>query len=108
MKLTVTVDAYEKISLGRLESRTTLNRLSRTINYPMKTQTEELYDVVIYKKATRKIESIIGTDMKSWDGNGCGRNTAELRVQTGQKHINDRYECEMVQAGKYHKGDVLP
>jgi len=74
----------------------------------MSTQTEELHDVVIYEKATRKIDAIIGTNMKSWDGNGSGRNTAELRVQTGQERINDRYECEMVAAGKYQKGDVLP
>lgn len=70
----------------------------------MRTQTEELYDVVIYEKATRKIDAIIGTGMKSWDGTGSGRNTAELRVQTGQERINDRYECEMVAAGKYQEG----
>lgn len=74
----------------------------------MTTQTEEKYDVVIYEKATRKIDAIIGVNMKSWDGNGSGRNTADLRVQTGQERINDRYECEMVAAGKYQKGDVLP
>jgi hypothetical protein len=73
----------------------------------MKTQIEELYDVVIYEKATRKIDTIIGENMKSWDGNGSGRNTAELRVQTGRERINERYECEMVPAGKYQKGDVL-
>lgn len=66
-----------------------------------------LYDVVIYEKTTRKINAIIGKDMKSWDGNGSGRNTAELRVQTGQERINDHYECEMVAAGKYQKGDTL-
>lgn len=74
----------------------------------MKTETEELHDVVIYEKTTRKIDTIIGTKMKSWDGRGSGRNTAELRMQTGQERINDRYECTMVEAGKYKKGDVLP
>ena len=74
----------------------------------MSTQTEELYDVVIYEKATRKINAIIGTNMKSWDGNGSGRNTAELRAQTGQERISERYDCEMVAAGKYQNGDVLP
>lgn len=74
----------------------------------MTTQTDELYDVVIYEKATRKIDAIIGENMRSWDGRGNGRNTAELRVQTGKERINDRYECEMVKAGKYQKGDVLP
>lgn len=74
----------------------------------MTTQTKELYDVVIYEKATRKIDAVIGTKMKSWDGNGGGRNTAELRMQTGQEQINERYDCIMVEAGKYQKGDVLP
>jgi hypothetical protein len=69
--------------------------------------TNERYDVVIYEKTTRKIDAVIGQNMRSWDGNGSGRNTAELRVQTGQERINDRYQCEMVAAGKYHKGDVL-
>jgi hypothetical protein len=69
---------------------------------------EDRYDVVIYEKSTRKIDAIIGRGMKSFDGSGNGRNTAELRVQTGQERINDRFECEMVKAGKYQKGDVLP
>lgn len=71
-------------------------------------QTEELYDVVIYEKATRKIDAVIGTNMRSWDGRGTGRSSAELRVQTGQERINDAYECEMVAAGKYKDGDVVP
>lgn len=74
----------------------------------MSTQTDELYEVVIYEKTTRKIDAIIGSNLKSWDGIGSGRNTAELRVQTGQERINDRYECEMVIAGRYKTGDVLP
>ena len=74
----------------------------------MTLQTEELYDVVIYEKATRKIDAIIGTNMKIWDGNGSSRNTAELRVQTGKERINEHYGCEMFPAGKYQKGDVLP
>ncbi len=69
--------------------------------------TEKLYDVVIYEKATRKIDRIIGANMKSWDGTGSGRNTAELRVQTGQERINDRYGCRMVEAGQYKEGDQL-
>ena len=67
----------------------------------------ELYDVVIYEKFTRKIALIIGKNMPGWDGTGIGRNTAELRVHTGQESINDRYECQMVEAGKYQKGDTL-
>jgi hypothetical protein len=71
-------------------------------------QNEQLYDVVIYEKATRKIDAIIGKDLKCWDGQGSGRNTAELRVQTGQERINERYGCRMVAAGQYQNGDVLP
>lgn len=74
----------------------------------MKTQPEPLYDVVIYEKSTRKIVSMIGTNMKRFGGAGTGRHTAELRVQSGQGRINENYECEMVEAGKFKKGDVLP
>lgn len=74
----------------------------------MSTQTEPLFDVVIYERATREIESIIGRDMKQWDGCGSGRNTVELRVQTGLERINDKYDCIAVEAGKYNEGDILP
>lgn len=73
----------------------------------MNTCTDELYDVVIYEKATRKIEAIIGRDLRSWDGTGTGRNTAEMRMQTGQERINELYGVAMVPAGKHQKGDVL-
>lgn len=66
------------------------------------------YDVVIYEKSTRKIDAIIGRDMRSFDGTGSGRNTAELRMQTGQERINEHYDVAMVPVGKYKKGDVLP
>ena len=69
---------------------------------------ERRYDVVIFEKSTRKIDSVIGVNMRLWDGIGSGHNTAELRVQTGKERINDRYNCEMVVAGKYEKGDILP
>ncbi len=70
-------------------------------------QTEELFDVIIYKISTNEIDSIISTNMKSFDGTGTGRNTAELRVQTGQERINEHYECVMVEAEKYKKGDLF-
>lgn len=70
--------------------------------------TEKRYDVVIYEKATRKIDAIIGTNMKSYNGEGSSRNTAELRVQTGMGRINEYFNCAMVEAGKFKKGDVLP
>ena len=68
----------------------------------------QLYDVVIYETSTRTVSAVIGRNMRSYDGEGSGRNTADLRVQTGQEQINDAYECEMVEAGKYKKGDTLP
>ncbi len=70
--------------------------------------TEELFHVVIFEIATRKIDSVIGTNMKLWDGTGSGRNTAELRQQTGQERVNDRYAVEIVDAGKYAVGSILP
>ena len=66
------------------------------------------FDVVIYEKATRRIDSIIGTNMRRYDGKGKGRNTAELRQQTGRERVNDNYDVKIVPAGKYQKGDVLP
>lgn len=69
---------------------------------------EQLYDVFIYEAATGKIESVIGQSLKSWDGAESERNTAELRVQTGQERINDRFRCEMFEVGKYQKGDCVP
>jgi len=68
----------------------------------------ERYDVVIYEKVTRKIDAIIGRDMRSWDGEtGTGRNTAEMRMQTGLERVNELFGVSMVPAGKYQKGDVL-
>lgn len=74
----------------------------------MPTETEQLHDVVIYEIATRTIDAVIGRNMKSWDGNGSGRGTAEMRVQTGQERINDRFDCVMVAAGTLQRGDTLP
>jgi hypothetical protein len=71
-------------------------------------KSEERADVVIFEKATRKVDAVIGKDMKRWPGYGSGRNTAELRLQTGQEKVNDRYDVMIVPAGKYNKGDVLP
>jgi hypothetical protein len=69
---------------------------------------EQLFDVVIYENGSRKVDAIIGTNMKLWDGEGTGRNTADLRKQTGEERINDRYAVEIVEAGKFKKGDTLP
>jgi hypothetical protein len=70
--------------------------------------TEELFDVVIYEIATRRIDAVIGENMRRWDGSGSGRNTAELRQHTGMERINDRYDVKIVEAGKFQKGAILP
>ena len=62
---------------------------------------ELLFDVVIYETATRKIDALIGKNMCLWDGTGSGRNTADLRKQTGQERINDKFDVAIVIAGKY-------
>jgi len=67
-----------------------------------------LWDVVIFEKATRKIDAIIGKLMRRWDGTGSGRNTADLRLQTGQERINDHFDVKIVKTNKWKKGDVLP
>lgn len=73
-----------------------------------KPTTEQRYDVVIYEIETRKIDTFIGKSMRSWNGLGSGRNTAEVRAETGCSRINEHFGCIMVEAGKYQKGDVLP
>ena len=71
------------------------------------TSPEPLFDVVIYEIATQIIDAVIGKGMPLWDGTGTGRNTADLRKQTGQERINDRFDVAIVPAGKYGKGDLL-
>lgn len=70
--------------------------------------TEERFDVVIFHKETRKIESIVGRDMRRWDGTGSGRNTVELREETARERINGRYDVAAVLTGKFNEGDILP
>lgn len=72
-----------------------------------KTAPEALWDVVIYEIASRKVDAVIGKNMRLWDGTGTGRNTADLRKQTGEERINDRYAVAIVPAGRYGKGDIL-
>lgn len=69
---------------------------------------EGLFDVVVYEIATRKIESMIGKNMRQWDGTGSGRYTAEMRRQTGQQNVNDQFDVAIVPAGQFKKGDALP
>ena len=62
-----------------------------------------LYDVVIYEKETKRIDTIAGAGLEM-----CGvRNSVEVRVATILPRINDRYDVTSVPAGKYVKGQVL-
>lgn len=67
----------------------------------------EIFDVVIYSDADRKVESVIGKDMRRFDGVGSGRNTADLRKQTGLERVNHHYGVAIVPAGKYAVGSTL-
>lgn len=69
----------------------------------MPTQTDQLYDVVIYEIATRKIDTIAGKDLRL----ASGHYNAERRLDTVLPRLNDRYNAEIVEAGKYRKGDVF-
>lgn len=69
---------------------------------------EELFDVVIYEISTRKIDSVIGKNMRRHDGTGSGRNTADMRVQTGRECCHGKYDATMVPAAKFKEGSVLP
>ena len=93
--------------MGRLIQRG--ERTYKPVEEPMKnTETETLFDVVIYRREDRKIDTIIGLNMRRWDGTGSGRNTADMRKQIGEDRINGNYAVEIVHAGKFKVGDVLP
>lgn len=68
---------------------------------------EKLFDVVIYRKDTMQVDSVIGKDMKRFDGCGTGRNTADLRCQTGLERVNEYYSVAIVPAGIYSKSVTL-
>jgi len=70
----------------------------------MTTESEQLYDVVIYEIATHKIETVVGKDMHREKGHF----NAERRLETVLPRLNDRYNAEIVEAGKFGQGDVLP
>ena len=74
---------------------------------PAAPEPELLFDVVIYEIATRRVDAVIGKAMPLWDGTGTGRNTADLRKQTGQERVNDRFDVAIVPTGKYEKDQVL-
>ena len=65
---------------------------------------KQLYDVVIAECETRKVVSIIGKAMRR-EG---AHNSAERRLETAYERINDRHFAEIVEAGRFKEGDVLP
>lgn len=74
----------------------------------MNTQTDlkshPLFDVVIYEIATRKVDTITGKDLRMRKGHY----NAERRLETTEGRLNDRYDAEIVPAGKFKAGDILP
>lgn len=70
----------------------------------MSSKERKLYDVVIYEIATKKIDSIAGTNLPE----SGGFHTVAKRIETVWPRLDDDYSVRAVEAGKYAKGDVLP
>jgi len=64
---------------------------------------EKRYDVVIFEIATRKIDTIAGTDLPE----SGSFHTVDKRIDTVLPRLNDAYNVVAVEAGKYRKGDIL-
>lgn len=77
--------------------------MSRGMTHNMN-QTEPLFDVVIYERATRTVDAIIGKDMLL----NTGFYNARKRRETAVDRINEHYDVAIVEAGRYVKGNVLP
>lgn len=70
----------------------------------MSTETEPLYDVVIFNYETRIICTIAGERMRMSEG----YTNAEKRLETALSRCNDNYGADIVPAGTLKKGDKLP
>ena len=70
----------------------------------MGTRTKQLYDVVVYEIATRKISAVVDGNLKE-TGN---YHSVESRLEVVPPRLNEQYDAIEVEAGKYKKGDVLP
>jgi len=64
---------------------------------------ETLYDVIIYEIETGIVDAIPGVGMKKCSG----FYNAEKRLETVLERINPQYDAEIVETGKYKKGDVF-
>ena len=70
---------------------------------PTKTN-EKRWDVLIIEDATRKVQSVAGTDLKE----SGSFHTVGKRLDTVAERLNDAYSAVAVPAGKFQKFDVLP
>ena len=68
---------------------------------------EPLFDVVVFHRETKAVWSIVGRNLRGHDGTGSGRGTAEMRQQTMQERMNDRYDCLIVPAGSCVVGGTV-
>ena len=64
---------------------------------------EQLYDVVVFEVASRKVDHIAGRNLTD-----KGFHTVDRRLQTVAGRLNDNYDVEAVPAGRYKPGDILP
>lgn len=64
---------------------------------------EDLWDVVIFHYATRRIDSIAGERMSR----ATGFYNAQKRLETVLPRLNSQYGAMIVVSGTYQKGDVL-
>jgi len=78
------------------------DRLSRHLG-DGETMTEQLYDVVIFEIATKKVTSIVGVGMQLDEGHY----NAQKRIETVLPRLNDNFDVSAVPAGKYNVGDVI-
>jgi hypothetical protein len=66
------------------------------------TTQSDLRDVVIYHYETKKIASIVGTNLPQ-----TGHYNVERRIETALSRCNENYGAIDVPPGRYKVGDVL-
>jgi hypothetical protein len=71
------------------------------IDHDVQQDIEPLHDVLVYHKASKVVESIVGKNLK-YD---TGTNNALKRLDTIKERINFDYDAAIVPAGQYEKGD---
>ena len=64
---------------------------------------EALYDVVIFERATGRVETIIGKHLR----HDTSFHTAEKRYETALSRINSAYDVAIVEARRYVTGEIL-